>query len=76
MHGANYCPRFKKPLVPILLPNGVPKEILLQVENLPHPQVDHSGFQCVVDIEDAKMMVPARVETDRYIVCDKTTVSF
>ncbi|CAH0774149.1 unnamed protein product [Bemisia tabaci] len=76
MHGANACPRFRKPPTPILLPNGVPKEIILQVENLPHPQAGHSGFQCVVDIEDAKMMVPARVETDRFIVCDKTTYSY
>ncbi|KAL1450839.1 hypothetical protein WDU94_003154, partial [Cyamophila willieti] len=72
-HGANECPRFKKPREPILLPNGIPKEIVLEVDNLPHPQVGHTGFQCIVNIEGAKMMVPARMENSRYIVCDKTT---
>lgn len=73
-HGANYCPRFRRPAQDILLPNNVPKEIVLEVENLPHPQVGHTGFQCIVNIEGAKMMVPARVDNP-FIVCDKTTVS-
>lgn len=51
-------------------------EIVLEVENLPHPQPGHTGFQCIVTIEGAKMMVPARVESNQFIVCDKTTVSF
>ncbi|XP_049807019.1 plexin-B [Schistocerca serialis cubense] len=75
-HGASYCPRFRHPKEDILLPNNVPKEIVLEVENLPHPQVGHTGFQCIVNIEDAKMMVPARVESNRFIVCDKTTYSY
>lgn len=73
-HGANFCPRFRRPAHDILLPNNVPKEIVLEVENLPHPQVGHTGFQCIVNIEGAKMMVPARVDNP-FIVCDKTTVS-
>jgi plexin A len=73
-HGANYCPRFRRPAEDILLPNNVPKEIVLEVENLPHPQVGHTGFQCIVNIEGAKMMVPARVDNP-FIVCDKTTVN-
>lgn len=68
-----FCPRFVQPAQKILLPNGVPKEIILQVENLPNPQVGHTGFQCIINIEGAKLMVPARVE-EKYIVCDKTTV--
>lgn len=76
MHGANECPRFKKLITPILLPNGIPKEIKLEVDNLPHPQVGHTGFQCIVDIEGAKMMVPARMDSSRFIVCDKTTYSY
>jgi len=72
-HGANFCPRFRRPAQDILLPNNVPKEIVLEVENLPHPQVGHTGFQCIVNIEGAKMMVPARVDNP-FIVCDKTTV--
>ncbi|XP_050527512.1 plexin-B [Daktulosphaira vitifoliae] len=74
-HGAMFCPRFVQPAQKILLPNGVPKEIVLQVENLPNPQVGHTGFQCIINIEGAKLMVPARVE-EKYIVCDKTTYSY
>jgi plexin A len=73
-HGANFCPRFLNSEDSILLPNNMQKEIRLQVDNLPHPQAGHSGFQCIVTIEGAKMMVPARVEQRRFIVCDKTTV--
>jgi hypothetical protein len=69
-----FCPRFVQPAQKILLPNGVPKEIVLQVENLPNPQVGHTGFQCIINIEGAKLMVPARVD-EKYIVCDKTTVN-
>nr|CAD7441811.1 unnamed protein product [Timema bartmani] len=74
-HGANYCPQFHQPKDDILLPNNVPKEISLEVDNLPHPQAGHTGFQCIVNIEEAKMMVPARVEMNRRIVCDKTTLA-
>ncbi|GLH11402.1 Uncharacterized protein GBIM_16186 [Gryllus bimaculatus] len=75
-HGASFCPRFHSPTGDILLPNNVPKEIVLEVDNLPHPQVGHTGFQCIVNIEGAKMMVPARVESNRFIVCDRTTYSY
>jgi len=74
-HGPKFCPRFRQPKEKIHQPNNVAKEIVLEVENLPHPQVGHTGFQCIVTIEGAKMMVPARVENNRLIVCDKTTVS-
>lgn len=74
-HGAIHCPRFRQTNRTILLPNKVSKEIVLDVENLPHPQVGHSGFLCIVQIEGAKMMVPARVESERFVVCDKTMVS-
>lgn len=56
------------------MPNSVPKEIIIQVENLPTPQTGHIGFQCIINIEGAKLLVPARVE-EKYIICDKTTVS-
>ncbi|XP_018334683.1 plexin-B-like, partial [Agrilus planipennis] len=76
-HGINFCPRFKRRDV-IFLPNGVPKEMIFEVENLPHPQPGHTGFQCIVNIEDdAKMLVPARVDANnRFIVCDKTTYTY
>lgn len=74
-HGADYCPRFRRKDV-ILLPNSVPKEMVFQVENLPQPQAGHMGFQCIVNIEGATMAVPARVDSNKFIVCDKTTYSY
>ncbi|XP_066158609.1 plexin-B [Euwallacea fornicatus] len=74
-HGYAYCPQFKKRDV-ILLPNNVLKEIVFEVKNLPHPQAGHFGFQCIVVIEGATMLVPARVDAEKYIVCDKTTYSY
>ncbi|EZA53760.1 Plexin-B [Ooceraea biroi] len=75
-HGAQYCPRFVERKEPLMLPNSVPKEIVLEVENLPHPQVGHSGFQCIVSIEGANLKVQARVDSSRFIVCDKTVYSY
>lgn len=75
-HGAGHCPRIRHYPKPILIPNNVPKELVLEVENLPHLQSGHTGFQCVVSIEVAKMIVPARVESNHFIVCDKTTYSY
>lgn len=49
--------------------------MVFEVENLPHPQAGHTGFQCIINIEGAKMLVPARVDSNKFIVCDKTTVS-
>ena len=40
---------------------------------MPAPQVGHSGFQCIVTIEGAKMLVPAKMEHQR-IVCEQTMV--
>ncbi|KAI5694542.1 hypothetical protein M8J75_000766 [Diaphorina citri] len=76
LHGAKECPRIKKPKEPILLPNNIPKEITLEVDNLPHPQVGHTGFQCIVNIEGANMVLPARMESSRFIVCDRTTYTY
>lgn len=46
-----------------------------EVENLPFPQAGHMGFQCITNIEGATMLVPARVDAGKYIICDKTMVS-
>lgn len=74
-HGAGYCPRLKRPAdEDDLVPSGVARELVLEAENLPHPQAGHAGFQCLVDIEGAKMAIGARIEAGRYVVCDKTTV--
>ncbi|KAJ8983308.1 hypothetical protein NQ317_010846 [Molorchus minor] len=74
-HGFAYCPQFKR-RDPILLPNNVLKEIVFEVKNLPHPQPGHTGFQCIIVIEGATMLVPARVDGKNIIVCDKTTYSY
>ncbi|XP_055537912.1 plexin-B isoform X2 [Wyeomyia smithii] len=66
------CPHVKRPLQPVLLPNKVPKEIKLEIENLPKPQSAHTGFLCTVNIEGAHMVLPARVESNKYVVCEKT----
>ena len=75
-HGAGYCPRLRRPadVQDVLVPSGVARELVLEAENLPHPQAGHAGFQCLVDIEGAKMAVGARIEAGRFVVCDKTTV--
>jgi len=70
-----FCPRLKPPVEQDLVPSGVPKELVLEAENLPSPQPGQSGFQCVVHVEGVKMAVPARVEAGRFVVCDRTTVS-
>ncbi|XP_034935883.1 plexin-B [Chelonus insularis] len=75
-HGVQYCPRFLKRKEPLMLPNNVPKEIVLEVENLPHPKIVHTGFQCIVSIEGANLRVQARVDKSRFIVCDKTIYSY
>ncbi|XP_063990960.1 plexin-B [Diachasmimorpha longicaudata] len=75
-HGVQYCPRFSHRDEPLMLPNNVPKEIILEVENLPHPQIGHTGFQCIVTIEGANLRVQARVDSSRFIVCDKTIYSY
>jgi len=77
-HGAAYCPRLRKPSdeEDVLVPSGVARELVLEAENLPHPQAGHAGFQCLVDIEGAKMAIGARIEAGRFVVCDRTTYSY
>lgn len=70
------CPHFKHQLSPILIPAEVLKEIKLEIENLPRPQSTHTGFLCTIDIEGSRMVLPARVESNRFIICDKTTFSY
>ncbi|XP_044257639.1 plexin-B isoform X2 [Tribolium madens] len=77
-HGFEYCPQFRRRDV-ILLPTNVPKQMVFEVKNLPHPQAAHSGFQCIIIIEGATMLVPARVtynNSNKHVVCDNTTYSY
>nr|XP_023013437.1 plexin-B [Leptinotarsa decemlineata]XP_023013439.1 plexin-B [Leptinotarsa decemlineata]XP_023013440.1 plexin-B [Leptinotarsa decemlineata] len=76
MHGFAFCPQFKRRNDAILLPNNVLKEITFEVMNLPNPSSVHTGFQCIIVIEGATMLVPAKVESKNIIVCDKTTYSY
>uniref|UniRef100_A0A1A9ZXZ1 Sema domain-containing protein n=1 Tax=Glossina pallidipes TaxID=7398 RepID=A0A1A9ZXZ1_GLOPL len=66
------CPHLKRVQGPLLLPVRVPKEIRLEIENLPRPKNAHSGFLCTVQIEAAQMLLPARIEANRFVVCEKT----
>ncbi|XP_067614114.1 plexin-B-like isoform X1 [Eurosta solidaginis] len=66
------CPHLKLPSEIIMLPVQVPKEIRLEIENLPKPKSAHSGFLCTVQIETSQMLLPARVESNKVIVCEKT----
>ena len=74
LHGQNACPRFRVPSEPILLPNGVSKSIVIEVENMPQPKPGNTGFKCIVNVDDARMQIPAKVEDGRFIVCEKTLV--
>ncbi|ROT66373.1 hypothetical protein C7M84_015602 [Penaeus vannamei] len=60
-HGSGFCPRFRQEQTPLLAADGAKSELQLLVENLPVPRVGQLGFQCVVSIEGATMLVGARV---------------
>ncbi|XP_001996523.2 plexin-B, partial [Drosophila grimshawi] len=66
------CPHLKRNLSPILLPVRVPKEIRLEIENLPKPKSAHAGYLCTIQIEAAQMLLPAHIESNRIVVCEKT----
>uniref|UniRef100_A0A1I8PJB4 Sema domain-containing protein n=1 Tax=Stomoxys calcitrans TaxID=35570 RepID=A0A1I8PJB4_STOCA len=68
----NECPHMRRLREPILLPVKVPKEIRFEIENLPKPKNAPYGFLCTVQIEAAQMMLPARIESNRIVVCEKT----
>jgi plexin A len=79
--GPQHCPRFAAHpgRDRLLLPNGEASEIRLEVINLPQAVRSYGGgllFHCLVTIEGAKMRVPARVESNRFVICERTTVCF
>ena len=49
---------------------------MVEAENLPRPEPGRAAFHCIVDIEGAKMRVPARVERGQFVVCEKTSYSY
>ncbi|XP_068214934.1 plexin-B isoform X1 [Palaemon carinicauda] len=78
-HGSGFCPRFFNDQTQLLAADGAKSELQLLVENLPVPRVGQLGFQCVVSIEGATMVVGARVlgiaEDDDSNPLPSTTVS-
>lgn len=56
----------------LLAANGASTELYLAVHNLPTPRAGQLGFQCVVSIEGATMLVPATesTENEEIIVCE------
>lgn len=73
-HGVHYCSRFRR-RDSILLPNNVPTEMVFEIENLPDPLPSHKGFECIINIEGAKMLVPAKAEGNR-VICVRRTYSY
>lgn len=69
--GLSHCPSFHLES-PLLVPNGARKELRMEVRNLIPSQ---DGFQCIVEIEQAKEQVAARVQ-DNNIICHETTLSY
>uniref|UniRef100_A0A6A7FV03 Plexin-B-like n=1 Tax=Hirondellea gigas TaxID=1518452 RepID=A0A6A7FV03_9CRUS len=77
-HGAGFCPRFWRKEDELLAPDGAPTELSLSVRNLPVPHAGQFGFQCLVRIEDATMLVSARVVEDGagIVVCESTVYRY
>lgn len=69
--GVQHCPSFNIEQE-ILVPDGQRRELSVEVRNL-IPSSD--GFQCIIEIEQAKERVQARV-SDNKIICHESVVSF
>ncbi|KAJ6216027.1 hypothetical protein RDWZM_010527 [Blomia tropicalis] len=69
--GVEHCPSFSIQ-TPIRLPNGARKELRVEVRNLIPSQ---DGFQCIVEIEQAKERVTARVQ-DNNIICHEIMLTY
>ncbi|XP_071548582.1 plexin-B-like isoform X2 [Panulirus ornatus] len=74
-HGSGFCPRFWTEQSQLLAADGAHSELQLLVENLPVPRVGQLGFQCVVSIEGATMLVGARVMPGEEEELDDTSSS-
>ena len=60
-HGAGFCPRLLRSSSELLAADGAKTDLTLITENLPTPRSEQLGFQCVISIEGATMVVGARV---------------
>uniref|UniRef100_T1IKW3 Uncharacterized protein n=1 Tax=Strigamia maritima TaxID=126957 RepID=T1IKW3_STRMM len=74
-HGSSYCPRFR-PGSKILLPHEIPTEIEVAVENLALPQLGQTGYQCILEIEEAKAVVPAKIKGTNFVVCGRRAYTY
>uniref|UniRef100_A0A6A7FXH8 Plexin-B-like n=5 Tax=Hirondellea gigas TaxID=1518452 RepID=A0A6A7FXH8_9CRUS len=72
VHGINACPRFLPRNNDLLASDGSRTELFLAVRNLPTPTAGQLGFQCVVSIEGATMLVTAieSADNDDIIICE------
>lgn len=59
-HGSGFCPRFWRASPALLAADGAQTQLTLIAENLPSPRPGQLGFQCLVKIEGAAMLVGAR----------------
>ncbi|KAG1679056.1 Plexin-B [Nymphon striatum] len=69
--GKSFCPAFNIK-EQILVPNGIRKEIVIDVTHMPTPQ---EGFQCLIEIEGAKELVSAKVRGSK-VICAETMYSY
>lgn len=76
LFGKHACPKVVQPAGRILIPNAIPKEIVVKLENIPRDLADYSEFVCVVTIEGADINVPAWIDDNNTVTCQKTSVSF
>ncbi|KAA0201739.1 hypothetical protein HAZT_HAZT002018, partial [Hyalella azteca] len=77
-HGLNSCPHFMRRTEDLLASDGTPTELYLAVRNLPTPRAGQLGFQCVVNIEGATMLVPAKEspDTEGLIICETASYHY
>lgn len=69
--GVQHCPSFKIE-EEIIIPNGARRELSVEIRNMiPAPE----GFECIVEIEQAKERVSARVR-DNHIICGEAQFSY
>ncbi|KAG1679054.1 Plexin-B [Nymphon striatum] len=68
--GRSFCPSFDIK-DEILVPNGVRKEITIDVLHLPSPE----RIQCLVEMEGAKELINAKVKNNK-VICAETMYSY
>jgi len=72
------CPLLKKSITPLKIPNDVPIQLRLPFVHLPSfYHKERSPFWCMVQIEEAKLKVSARmIWENSTVVCDETVYNY